>query len=344
MNDFSSTPACQATRHLTSDDAGIHEAARLLQAGGAVAIPTETVYGLAADATNPLAVAKIYAAKGRPSFNPLIIHCATRDEALALGHFDEAALALAQRFWPGALTLVVPARTDSPVCELARAGLATMAIRVPDHKIAQAIIAATGRPLAAPSANRSGHISPTSAAHVVSDLDGLIDAIVDGGHCTIGVESTIIACINRRISILRPGGLTRDQLVRSASENTEIFRQLSLSDDLMRGQNANPVAPGQLDSHYAPRAKVRLNAHAAAPNEAYLAFGPVDSSAHAHHIYNLSELGDVTEAASRFYQGLRILDQSGVSAIAVAPIPQAGLGEAINDRLRRAAFASGEDS
>jgi L-threonylcarbamoyladenylate synthase len=337
MNDFSSTPSHISTRRLANDAAGIAEAATLLRSGAVVAIPTETVYGLAADATNALAVAKIYAAKGRPSFNPLIAHCATIEEALALGVFDVTARALATRFWPGPLTLVVPALANGSVCELARAGLATIAIRVPDHPVARAIITAAGCPLAAPSANRSGHVSPTSAAHVLADLDGLIDAVVDSGECGIGVESTIIACIDGQISILRPGGLTREALA-------EVMAELGLpsggtSQSESRGSAATAlIAPGQLDSHYAPGKPVRLNALSARADEAYLGFGPVNTGIAARVIYNLSELGDVTEAASRFYQGLRYLDQCNASAIAVAPVPESGIGEAINDRLRRAAF------
>ncbi len=333
MNDIQSSSTRLSTLRLSADAAGIMQAAALLRAGCTVAIPTETVYGLAADATNALAVAKIYAAKGRPSFNPLIAHCATLDEAVALGDFDENALALARRFWPGPLTLVVPAIADSPVCELARAGLATIAIRVPDHPVARAIIAATGRALAAPSANRSGHVSPTCTAHVLGDLDGLINAVIDGGDCTIGVESTIIACIDGKMSILRPGGLTRDSLARAGFAGL-----LQAEPGTAHGKRAAPIAPGLLDSHYAPRAKVRLNTLHAKSDEAFLGFGPIPPDIEAHAVYNLSEVGDLTEAASRLYQGLRVLDKTGTSAIVVAPIPEAGLGEAINDRLRRAAF------
>jgi L-threonylcarbamoyladenylate synthase len=333
MNDITSSPHRLLTQRLVDDAAGIVLAAALLRAGGTVAIPTETVYGLAADATNPHAVAKIYAAKGRPSFNPLIAHCATLDEALALGDFDDNALALAQHFWPGPLTLVVPVRSSSPVCDLARAGLATLAIRVPDHAVARAIIAAAGCPLAAPSANRSGHVSPTSAAHVLGDLDGLIDAVIDGGDCSIGVESTIIACIDGKMRLIRPGGVTRDDLVRAGFAG--LMHQEA---DAAHGDATGPIAPGQLDSHYAPRAKVRLNALTATGDEAYLGFGPLSAGVQTLHIYNLSKVSDLTEAASRLYQGLRLLDQTGASEIAVAPIPKTGLGEAIVDRLHRAAF------
>jgi L-threonylcarbamoyladenylate synthase len=333
MNDTSSNSYDLPTQRISSDADGIARAAALLRAGGTVAIPTETVYGLAADATNPLAVAKIYAAKGRPSFNPLIAHCATLDEALALGDFDDNALALARRFWPGPLTLVVPAASGGSVCELARAGLATIAIRMPDHPVARAIIAAANCPLAAPSANRSGHVSPTNANHVLSDLDGLIDAVIDGGDCSIGLESTIIACIKGRMSILRPGGLTRDEIARAGFHDF-----LKAKTDAAPAKSTGPIAPGQLDSHYAPSTKIRLNALSATKNEAYLGFGPINPDVKTVRIYNLSKLSDLTEAASRLYQGLRFLDQTGASAIAVAPITETGLGDAINDRLRRAAF------
>jgi L-threonylcarbamoyladenylate synthase len=338
MNDIPSTAMPLVTRHLRNDGAGIAEAASILRQGGVVAIPTETVYGLAADATNPLAVAKIYAAKGRPAFNPLIAHCASVEDAMALGHFDDNARTLAQAFWPGPMTLVVPARQDGPVCELARAGLETIAIRVPAHAIAQAIIAATGKPLAAPSANRSGHVSPTSAAHVINDLDGLIDAIVDGGASGIGIESTIIACIEGRMSLLRPGGLAREDIeaVFNIGDGTSGDIGLTRPENVFTNR---PIAPGQLDSHYAPRARVILNADSAQQDEAYLAFGPVAACISSVHVYNLSETGDVREAAARLYEGLRFLDKSGAHVIKVACIPDHGLGDAIRDRLERAATA-----
>jgi L-threonylcarbamoyladenylate synthase len=314
MNDIPSTAMPLVTRHLRNDGAGIAEAASILRQGGVVAIPTETVYGLAADATNPLAVAKIYAAKGRPAFNPLIAHCASVEDAMALGHFDDNARTLAQAFWPGPMTLVVPARQDGPVCELARAGLETIAIRVPAHAVAQAIIAATGKPLAAPSANRSGHVSP------------------------IGVESTIIACIEGRMSLLRPGGLAREDIeaVFNIGDGTSGDIGLTRPENVFTNR---PIAPGQLDSHYAPRARVILNADSAQQDEAYLAFGPVAACISSVHVYNLSETGDVREAAARLYEGLRFLDKSGAHVIKVACIPDHGLGDAIRDRLERAATA-----
>ncbi|MFN3482960.1 L-threonylcarbamoyladenylate synthase [Rhabdaerophilum calidifontis] len=313
---------------LDAAPAGIAEAARLLRAGALVAFPTETVYGLGADATDPAAIAGLYAAKGRPHFNPLIAHAATLDAALELGDFPEPARALARAFWPGPLTLVVPAGAASPVCELARAGLATLAIRVPDHPVAQAILAATGRPVAAPSANRSGHVSPTRPEHVAADLGAGIAAIVAGGASPVGVESTILACLDGEVALLRPGGLPR------AAIEARLGRPLAAH----RGDGAAPLAPGRLDSHYAPAHPVRLDAARILPGEACLGFGlPLPAGAEAGLTLNLSETGDLAEAAANLYHHLRALDARAHRGIAVAPIPPEGLGEAIRDRLRRAA-------
>ena len=313
---------------LAADPTGVAATAALLRDGRLVGLPTETVYGLAGDATNPDAVAHIYAAKGRPSFNPLIAHVPTLAAARAHGLFNADALALANHFWPGPLTLVVPSSPATTVCELARAGLGSIALRVPSNPLALAVLAQVGRPVAAPSANRSGRISPTTAAHVRHELDGLIDAVLDGGPCPVGVESTIIACLDGTPRLLRPGGLDRDRI------ESVLGRPLAVSTDT----GSAPQAPGMLESHYAPRALVRLDAAQAGPDEAFLAFGPVPAAArHAANLLNLSPAGDLTEAAAHLYGHLRLLDDSGAGTIAVAAIPGEGLGEAIRDRLRRAA-------
>lgn len=316
------------TRLIAPDAAGIEAAARLLAGGELVAFPTETVYGLGADATNPQAIAALYAAKGRPQFNPLIAHVTTVEEALALGDFPPQAEALARHFWPGPLTLVVPAREGGAVCELARAGLASIAIRVPDHPLAQGVLRAAGRPIAAPSANRSGHVSPTSAAHVVGDLDGRIAAVLDGGPTRVGVESTIVAVLDDQVSMLRPGGLARAAI------------EAVLGHPLAEGRDAGstPIAPGRLASHYAPAHRLRLDATRIEPGEACLAFGlPLPEGADPALTLNLSETGDLTEASANLYAHLRALDSLPARALAAAPVPHEGLGEAINDRLARAA-------
>jgi L-threonylcarbamoyladenylate synthase len=326
-----------ATQRLSTSESDLRHAASILRAGGIVAMPTETVYGLAADAADPRAVAKIYAAKGRPVFNPLIAHAASTADALQLGEFDATARALADAFWPGPLTLVVPASPHTSVCELARAGLSTVAIRVPSHQAARDLIRLAGVPLAAPSANRSGHVSPTSAEHVLADLDGRIDAVIEADPSNLGVESTIIACLDGQVRLLRPGALPREALAR-------IVPQLSLPDQSATSampSAVRPVSPGLLESHYAPSLPVRLHASAPAAGEAFLAFGPVPRApSEAAKIFQLSERRDLLEAAANLYAGLRRLDQSGADAIAVAVIPPEGLGEAINDRLRRAATRS----
>lgn len=306
------------------------DAARLLAQGGLVAFPTETVYGLGADAANPSAVAALYAAKGRPAFNPLIAHAADVAGALRLGRFDAAAERLAERFWPGPLTLVVPYPGGDGVCELARAGLGTVALRVPAHADARALIAAFGGAVVAPSANRSGHVSPTTAAHVMDDLGGRIDAVLDGGPAPVGVESTILDLSGGTPVLLRPGGLAREAI--EAALGRPLAAPASHAD-------AAPLAPGRLASHYAPRATLRLDAAEVRPGEALLAFAGArpPGSAAAAAVIDLSPAGDLTEAAARLYGALRALDASGVSSIAVAPLPRAGLGEAIADRLARAA-------
>ncbi|MEJ2436019.1 MAG: L-threonylcarbamoyladenylate synthase [Pseudolabrys sp.] len=299
-------------------------AARCLKAGGLVAFPTETVYGLGADACQGEAVARLYAAKGRPSFNPLIAHVADMAAARRLAAFDRTAEKLAAAFWPGPLTLVLPKLADCTVTDLALAGLDSVAVRMPAHRTAQALLTAFGGPVVAPSANRSGHVSPTSAAHVLADLRGRIDLVLDGGVCTVGLESTIVACLGEP-TLLRPGGLPR----------AEIERVLGHALAPAAAARA-PAAPGMLASHYAPRARLRLNAQSPRPGEALLAFGPDVPAANSMTL-NLSPRGDLVEAAASLFSHLRALDASGAAAIAVMPIPDEGLGDAINDRLARAA-------
>jgi L-threonylcarbamoyladenylate synthase len=318
-----------ATRVLQADADAIETAARCLAAGGLVAFPTETVYGLGADARQGEAVARLYAAKGRPSFNPLIAHVADAAAARRLGLFDAAAERLASAFWPGPLTLVLGRRKDCPVADLALAGLDSVAVRVPAHPIAQALLKAFGGPVVAPSANRSGHVSPTSAAHVLADLRGRIDMVLDGGPCTVGVESTIVACLGEP-TLLRPGGVAR----------AEIERVLGRPLALAAAGEETPPAPGMLASHYAPKARLRLNADTARAGEALLAFGPNAPAADGMTL-NLSPRGDLIEAAANLFAHLRALDASGAQVIAVMPVPHEGLGEAINDRLKRAAAPRG---
>jgi L-threonylcarbamoyladenylate synthase len=315
-----------------ADAAHIAEAAHCLRAGGLLAFPTETVYGLGADAANPRAVAGIYEAKGRPSFNPLIAHVADLAAARRIARFDARALALAEAFWPGPLTLVLPKTADCPVADLATAGLDTVAIRLPAHPVASALLRALGGAVVAPSANLSGHVSPTTAAHVLSDLDGRIDMILDGGPVEVGVESTIVGCFDVPM-LLRPGGLPREAIERV------LGRPLASPPDEPASDTNQPLAPGMLASHYAPRTRVRLLAEAVNPGEALLAFGPASlpGMETAAAILNLSEQGDLGEAATNLFGYLRALDAKAASGIAVMPVPNHGLGEAINDRLRRAA-------
>jgi L-threonylcarbamoyladenylate synthase len=314
-----------ATRVLDANRDTIAAAARVLADGGLVAFPTETVYGLGADATNGAAVARLYAAKGRPRFNPLIAHVADAKAALRLAQFSDEAKRLAGVFWPGPLTLVLPRQDDCPVSELATAGLDSIAVRVPDHPIARDLLKAFGKPVVAPSANRSGHVSPTLAEHVRADLGGRVDLIIDGGPASVGVESTIVSFLTSP-GLLRPGGLPREAIERVLGY--ELPDVVSSAEDL-------PRAPGMLASHYAPRAPVRLNAVEVRPGEALLAFGPVLPGA--ERTLNLSPTGDLVEAAANLFSHMRALDASGARAIAVMPIPNEDLGEAINDRLGRAA-------
>ncbi|MBV9626825.1 MAG: threonylcarbamoyl-AMP synthase [Xanthobacteraceae bacterium] len=316
------------TRVLAADAAGIDVAARTLHDGGLLAFPTETVYGLGADATNGVAVARLFAAKGRPSFNPLIAHVCELADARALAQFNDDAIRLSQ-FWPGPLTLVLPRLPGCPVADLATAGLDTIAVRVPSHPVAQALLTKLQRPIVAPSANRSGHVSPTAAAHVLSDLSGRIDLILDGGTTPIGVESTIVACIGPQPLLLRAGGLPRSDV------ETALGHALGQHETTAVESGEAPLAPGMLSSHYAPRSSVRLNATRIEPGEALLAFGP--PLPHAERVLNLSPGGDLVEAAANLFSHLRALDAAGAKAIAVMPIPSHGLGEAINDRLARAA-------
>jgi L-threonylcarbamoyladenylate synthase len=317
-----------ATERLGPGAGDLDRARAILRAGGLVAFPTETVYGLGADATNAEAVARIYAAKERPRFNPLIAHVADVNAALRQGRFDPTAQALAQAFWPGPLTLVVPASAACTIADLARAGLDSVALRVPAHPLAHELLHGFGRPLAAPSANRSGRVSPTAPEHVLADLDGRIDAVFEGGAAEIGLESTIVACLDGTPRLLRPGGIPREDIERV------IRRRIA------EGGEAGSVlrAPGMLASHYAPRARVRLNAAEIFAGEAALLFGQIMPRGHdqAKAALNLSERGDLVEAAANLFSHLRALDASGAATIAVLPIPRHGLGEAINDRLRRA--------
>jgi L-threonylcarbamoyladenylate synthase len=307
---------------------GVAAAVAALSRGELVAMPTETVYGLAADATSGEAVARIYAAKGRPRFNPLIAHLPGTTEAERLVVLGGEARALAERFWPGPLTLVLPKREGASVADLVTAGLDTLAIRVPAHPVARALLTAFGRPVAAPSANRSGHVSPTRAAHVADDLGDRVAVILDAGPTAVGVESTIVGWDRGAPVLLRPGGLAR----------AEIEAVLGRPLGTIEGDATRPLAPGMLASHYAPAAAVRLNAAEVREGEALLAFGPIlpADAGRAAAVVNLSTRGDLIEAAAGLFAALRELDGKAAT-IAVMPVPGEGLGEAINDRLARAA-------
>jgi L-threonylcarbamoyladenylate synthase len=305
-----------------ADCAGIRDAAKLLREGGLVAFPTETVYGLGADATNGRAVAAIFAAKRRPHFNPLIVHVRDLAQAESYAHFNTTARRLATTFWPGALTLVLPRLTGCPLSQLVSAGLDTVALRVPAHPIARRLLDEADIPVAAPSANASGRISPTTALHVAASLDGCVGLILDGGPTTLGLESTVIGFEDSKPVLLRLGAIARGDIE-------------ALVGPLGEPTRPDVQSPGQLASHYAPRAAVRLNATSAAPNEALLAFGPTAVRG-AKTALNLSATGDLIEAAANLFALLHILDATGLP-IAVMPIPDEGLGEAINDRLKRAA-------
>jgi L-threonylcarbamoyladenylate synthase len=309
-----------------ADRSAIKAAADALRRGELVAFPTETVYGLGADATNGRAVAALFAAKGRPRFNPLIAHVADVAAAARLGEFAELGHRLAAAFWPGPLTLVVARRADCPIADLATAGLATLALRVPAHPVAQLLLHDVDRPIAAPSANRSGRVSPTTAEHVAADLGEAVAAILDGGASGIGLESTVVDVTGEPI-ILRPGGVARTDIVRV------IGRPVGIAD----GEPTRPASPGMAARHYAPTTPLRLNASNVGAGEALLAFGtPIR---HAGAVVNLSPSADLAEAAANLYAALRALDRLGAPCIAAMPIPEEGLGEAINDRLRRAARA-----
>jgi L-threonylcarbamoyladenylate synthase len=309
-------------------EAAIAEAARVIRAGGCVAVPTETVYGLAADATDSRAVAGIYEAKGRPSFNPLIVHVPDLAAAQRIAVFDDIARDLAARFWPGPLTLVLPVRPEAGIASLVTAGLDTIAIRVPRHRAMQALLAVTGKPLAAPSANASGGISPTRAAHVAASLRERIPLVIDDGATEAGLESTIV----RGTEILRPGPLTVEDLFsgegRSPGGSIDSSGPATLRPSPEHG---TVVAPGQLDSHYAPSKPVRLNAAGAEDGEWLIGFGAVAGDE------SLSASGDLTEAAANLFDALHRADATAAAVIAIAPVPETGIGIAINDRLRRAA-------
>ena len=302
------------TKVVPFSDQAIADATRLILAGHPVAVPTETVYGLAADATSASAVAAIYAAKGRPSFNPLIVHVRNMDDARAIGTFSSAAVKLAEQYWPGPLTIVVPLRADARIASLTTAGLSTIALRIPDHRAMRALLASTGLPLAAPSANASGSISPTRADHVLRTLAGKIPMIVDDGPTAGGIESTIVKVEGNATYLLRHGPI--------------IIR------DAVTGGGVDIEAPGQLAAHYAPSKPLRLNADTAAADEWHMGFGDVAGTG------SLSSSGDLNEAAGKLFDLLHIADLSPARRIAVAPIPDTGLGLAINDRLRRAAVGA----
>lgn len=307
-------------RLLADDAEGIAEAAAILREGGVVAVPTETVYGLAGRADRDESVAAIYRAKGRPSFNPLIVHVADVTAAARFAVFDERAMRLADAFWPGPLTLVLPLREGAPIAKAVTAGLPTVALRCPAHPVMQAVIDASGLPVAAPSANRSGAVSPTTAAHVMASLGGKIDALVDGGACTAGIESTIVALREHDgWQMLRPGPIDADRIAHVLECAPVATTPTAIE------------APGQLASHYAPGKPVRLNAATAAADEFHIGFGIVPGHA------TLSAAGDLVEAASRLYALLHEGAASAFPRIAIAPIPPGGIGAAINDRLQRAA-------
>lgn len=310
------------------DTAALDDAARLIGEGKLVAFPTETVYGLGADATNGRAVAALFATKGRPQFNPLIVHVPDLAAAERIGTFTPQARLLAEAFWPGPLTLVVQRRADSGLSDLVTAGLDTIGVRMPAHPIAQALLHAAGRPLAAPSANRSGRVSPTTAAHVAADFGDDVPLILDGGATALGLESTVVdASRFDGVRLLRPGAITRGAL--------QAVLMGPLAEDPV-ADPAAPISPGQLASHYAPNAALRLDATEVRPGEALLAFG-AGAPATDGPMINLSESGDLAEAAAGLFAALRSLDSTGAATIAVMPIPEHGLGEAIRDRLRRAA-------
>lgn len=294
----------------------------LLGAGELVSFPTETVYGLGADATNSRAVAEIYNVKNRPDFNPLIVHLSDASMADQYVKMNETAKLLAKRFWPGPFTMVIPRKEDSNLSDLISAGLASVAIRVPEHDVAQSLLKLYGKPIAAPSANISGRISPTTAMHVAGEFGDKLQMIIDGGPCAKGIESTIVQITDNQIILLRPGTVTIDDIEAASGQNV-----------IIGGNEKSPTSPGQLQSHYAPETKMRLNVCDPKETEGLLAFGKAPE----HPGLNLSPSGNLTEAAANLFSMLRELDRAGFSTIAVSPIPQTGLGLAINDRLKRAA-------
>ena len=324
---FRSMPTCLAISHQS-----IAKAVAILSAGQLVSFPTETVYGLGADATNAAAVARIFAAKQRPAFNPLISHVTSADAAFALGQKTPIAAALAAAFWPGPLTLILRRNDHCPVTMLTTAGLDKLGIRVPAHRGAQTLLKAFGKPIAAPSANPSGRISPSSAKHVLDGLDGRLDLVLDGGSCESGLESTIIDCTGEIARLLRPGGITRDA-VTAALAAANCNPQIDIAEPL--ADRENPVAPGQLASHYAPKAPVRLMAKTNTHDEELIGFGAVSGAGKL--ALNLSPSADLVEAAANLFSMLHAVDAADIVKVAIAPIPDTGLGEAINDRLRRAA-------
>lgn len=320
------------TQRLPDGKTGIERAAAILAAGGLVAFPTETVYGLGADARSEGAVAAIFAAKGRPHFNPLIVHVADLPAAEKIAVFDDRARRLAATFWPGPLTLVLPLRLDAGLAPMITAGRAAVALRVPAHPVALALLAAFGGPVAAPSANPSGRVSPTRAEHVLAGLGGRIDAVLDGGACRVGLESTILS-LDGPARLLRPGAITPEEIAACLGQPVA---------ERAAAAGAAPSSPGQLASHYAPRAALRLNALSHAPDEVFIGFGAMAGE------LNLSPSGELAEAAANLFAMLREADARATAAatagrggIAVAPVPDRGIGKAINDRLRRAAAPRG---
>lgn len=322
-----------ALEPVSASSTAIAAAAAVLRQGGLVAFPTETVYGLGADATSDLAVARIFEAKGRPRFNPLIIHAADFAGVQAIVRFNRRAIKLAEAFWPGPLTVVLPKRTGCPVSRLASAGLDTVAVRVPDHPVALALLSAAGLPVAAPSANRSGQLSPTTAAHVAQSLGRAVDMIIDGGPCRVGIESTVIDLSAGAPCILRPGAVTVEAIASVLGEDV-LAPDMTIAD-------GRPKSPGALERHYAPSRPLRINAGNASGTEALLAFGPdAPRDDLARGILNLSPIGDLVEAAANLFKMLHQLDAPEYQGIAAMPVPEHGLGVAINDRLRRAAAGS----
>ena len=327
---MSGTGQERQTRCLDVSPSALEAGAAMLANGGLVAFPTETVYGLGGDACNAKAVAAIFAAKGRPAFNPLISHVDSAEHAFALGVETPAARVLADRFWPGPLTLVLSRQPDCPIARLTSAGLDSIAIRVPANDAARRMLSIFGGPVAAPSANPSGRISPTRAAHVMAGLAGRVDIILDGGRCDSGVESTVVDCSGNQAIILRPGGVTREEVAECLAGS-----DLVLAPTLPPSEFSQPASPGMLESHYAPRAALEMNVTTARPCMELIGFGDIQGAG--TDTANLSPAGDLVEAAANLFDMLHQADAHGSAVIGVAPIPTGGIGEAINDRLRRAA-------